>query len=645
MIEYGIKESKRRTDQLVFKIASMKQTRKEKRYQVLSRYVDRLEASAQKLKDIDRRYFWIRLGAAVVVLVGIVLLFLDSDNRLAIGLLITGAVGFTIAVYFHRKVDASIASFKTARSLVSQQIARMNLEWDAIPPAPELALSRTWEADQDGGHPFKNDLEIVGEKSIQHLVDIAVSTGGSERLLSWLLCTHPDMHLLQSRQSILKELNPLIGFRGKLALNSALLTGSTAGKRWDGGLLLDWINSQEEDRSLIIFVLILLAFSVLNITLFLLNFVYGIPPLWILTLGLYGIIYNIKYRQYRHLFGDAYQLGKSLEQFRTLFVFLEKYPYPATGKLKSLCTPFIDRQSLPSRYLRKISLIISAASLQNNMILSFLVNVILPWDMYFTYLLQRYRSEISERLPVWLDAWYDLEALNSLANFAYLNPAYTYPQVQPSVSKGIAVFSARKIGHPLIPDEDRICNDFSLESLGDVILVTGSNMSGKSTFLRTLGVNLCIAYAGGPVNAEYLDTTLFRLFSVINVVDSLTDGISYFYAEVKRLKALLEAYGQEGKEPVFYLIDEIFRGTNNRERQIGSHAYVRALVGGNGVGVISTHDLELVHLSDSSKKVENYHFREHIETGRMVFDYKLRRGPCPTTNALEIMALEGLPVK
>ncbi|MDT8307843.1 MAG: DNA mismatch repair protein MutS, partial [Anaerolineae bacterium] len=163
-------------------------------------------------------------------------------------------------------------------------------------------------------------------------------------------------------------------------------------------------------------------------------------------------------------------------------------------------------------------------------------------------------------------------------------------------------------------------------------------------FLRTLGVNLVLAYAGGPVDAAALQTTVFRLFSSIRLTDSVTDGISYFYAEVRRLKALLAALHAPDPRPLFFLIDEIFRGTNNRERLIGSRAYVEALSGSHGVGVVATHDLELVHLAQTLPQVRNFHFRDEIAGGRMVFDYKLRPGPSPTTNALKIMEQAGLPL-
>jgi DNA mismatch repair ATPase MutS len=288
---------------------------------------------------------------------------------------------------------------------------------------------------------------------------------------------------------------------------------------------------------------------------------------------------------------------------------------------------------------------VAAAGIQKSPLLWLPLNLLMPWDFFFTLQLDRYKARLRNLLPQWLDTWYELEALSALANFAYLNPDYTFPEVldQPEAPDQ-PLFEAHALGHPLLPAAEKICNDFSIEDLRQIAIITGSNMSGKSTFLRTLGVNLCLAYAGGPVNASRLRVAPLRLFTCINVSDSLSDGISYFYAEVRRLKALLDALEDEHAFPVLFLIDEIFRGTNNRERQIGSRAYIRALATARGVGVISTHDLELIHLSEQMPGVHNFHFREEVAGDHMTFDYRLRPGPCPTTNALRIMALAGLPV-
>jgi DNA mismatch repair ATPase MutS len=207
-----------------------------------------------------------------------------------------------------------------------------------------------------------------------------------------------------------------------------------------------------------------------------------------------------------------------------------------------------------------------------------------------------------------------------------------------------AMFEGVALGHPLIPVEKKVTNSFTLNERGEIVIITGSNMAGKSTFLRTLGINLCLAYAGGPVNAERLQLSLFRLFTCIRVTDSVTEGYSYFYAEVRRLRALLSAVALPDQPPLFFLVDEIFKGTNNRERLIGSRSFVKALVGRNCVGLISTHDLDLVKLADDVAQVRNNHFREDVMDGQMVFDYVLREGPCPTTNALKIMEMEGLPI-
>jgi DNA mismatch repair ATPase MutS len=191
----------------------------------------------------------------------------------------------------------------------------------------------------------------------------------------------------------------------------------------------------------------------------------------------------------------------------------------------------------------------------------------------------------------------------------------------------------------------RVTNDYEVDEVGQMTIITGSNMAGKSTFLRTVGVNLALAYAGGPVVAGSLHTSLFRLFASIRVADSLTDGFSFFYAEVRQLAQLLSELQADEARPLFFLIDEIFRGTNNRERLIGSRAYIRALAAGRGTGLIATHDLELIHLAEENGKIHNAHFRDDVVDGRMVFDYKLHPGPCPTTNALKIMRLAGLPVE
>jgi hypothetical protein len=620
-------------------------SQKQARLEALSRHRDRLAIHSERLLQLDQRFFLLRVGTLL------------GGGALSLGLLFWGPgrsglwvsastlLAFTLVVILHRRVDQARLHFHTALSQVSSQIARMTLDWDQIPEPPASFIDALYRKTgySKGTHPFSSDLDLFGGRSIHPLLDTATSLGGSLRLAEWLLAPVPDPEHIHYRRALILEMLGLTGFRTHLAFKSRLVREQVSGY-WNAERLLKWLD-ESSSPSLIPVLVTLSALAVLNVALVILNISQYLPAYWIWTVALYAFIYLYRYRDYETLFEDTYKLGESLAQLRGVLEYLERYPYASSSELGKLCTPFTDSSRRPSVFLRKIVWITSAASLGNNMFLAFFFNAILPWNFIFSHLLNRYKSTLKKCLPVWLDTWYELEALNSLANFSYLNPIYTFPEIVAGTGEPDSpVFEASALGHPLIPDSVKVCNDYSIQSLGEIAIITGSNMSGKSTFLRTLGVNLCLAYTGGPVSATYLNTILFRLYTVIQVSDSLSNGISYFYAEVRRLKALLDKLSWEGDYPLFFLIDEIFRGTNNRERRIGSRSYIRSLSRGRGVGLISTHDLELVKLADEIPAIQNYHFREEVIDGRMVFDFRLYPGPSPTTNALKIMQMEGLPV-
>lgn len=610
--------------------------KKGERLQAHARQAVRIENLLARQQEVDRRFTWLRL---VVFLVGGMLVFfafLGLEAWMGGLAALAYAAAFLTVVLFHRQHDARLTRARISLRLVEHQIARMNLDWAGIP----LRL----QVNPDPDHPFDSDLNISGFRSLHHLLDTAISQGGSLRLRQWLLETSPDPGVVGDRQSLLQEVIPLVGFRRRLShLGEQVSAGP--GERWDGEALVSWLDAHSGGKRLVPTLLVLFGLALLNLTLFALNTAGIIPPYWILSLLLYAAVYISKYRTLSDLFRDAYHLSDTLEKFRAVLVYLEKYPYPRDGRLAYLCRLFWAASPPPSGLLRRLTMVASAASLQNNPFVWILLNMLMPWDLFFAHLMESYKGRAKELLPGWLDAWYELEAVNSLANFAYLNPAAVFPAVHALEWDGEGpVFSAQQLGHPLIPDPLRVTNDFEFSRRGEMAVVTGSNMSGKSTFLRTLGINLVLAYAGSPVAAKRLETLPFRLYTSMNLADSLSDGISYFYAEVKRLKRLLIAVEAAGSQPVFFLIDEIFRGTNNRERQIGSRAYIQRLAGGRAVGAVATHDLELARLGDELLQVHNFHFREDVRDGRMVFDYRLRPGPCPTTNALKIMQIEGLPV-
>jgi ABC-type multidrug transport system fused ATPase/permease subunit len=614
---------------------------KQERILLLERQIARLRKRIENLDQRSNRYSWLRVsiffgGLAVSVVVAMLTHWWIGAILLLLILLVFGVVA-----WYHSRIDDSLTRHSLWLHIKTAHIARMQLNWSDIPVGYEDAPRE--------GHPFEGDLDVTGKRSLHRLLNVAVSREGSQRLAGWLLETSPDPEAIQRRQTLVREMQPLSLFRDRLLLNS-LQARRGVKEQLEGGRLLLWLQQQTPSRWLLPLLVLSTILNLLTIILFVLTIFSPLPQFWIGTLVAALLLFFATGELRGDILNDATYLRYGFGTLSRIFRFLETYSYGKHSHLKQVCAPFLAKDGVgPTSLMARTEYIIWAASLKGNALLWLVLNALLPWDIYCAYRLSHYKGQIKTRLPQWLDAWFELEALNSLATFAYLNPEYTLPEIVPTQQEQMAHespihFTARAVGHPLLPADKKICNDFSLHHLGEVIIITGSNMAGKSTFLRTLGVNLCLAYAGAPVNASYLAISLFRLFTCIRVSDSVTDGYSYFYAEVRRLRALLEELARPGY-PLFFLIDEIFKGTNNRERLIGSRSFVRALVGRNSTGAISTHDLELVKLAEQVKGIENYHFREEVIEGNMVFDYVLRSGPSPTTNALKIMALEGLPVE
>lgn len=531
----------------------------------------------------------------------------------------------------HAGIDRGIRRHRAWLAMKKKQVARMRLDWQALPQPPENT--------PDPEHPFELDLDITGPRSLYRLLDTAVSRDGSLRLRTWLLQEVPDFGRIRQRQQRVRDLIPLTHFRNKLHLAFAMV----AEAQLDGSRLLAWLQARRAPAVITRLLWLLGALAATNAILVGLYLAYEIPAYWAWSLFAYIAIFLWNARHLTTLLEDSTRLDDETSKLRAILIFLERYRYQPGSQLESLTRLFREHGRRPSQQLRRVRLGTTLAGLRGNPVMALLLNAALPWDYLCAWLLDRNRQALAGSLPAWLDTFAELEALLSLANFGHLIPEATFPQL---LDQSRPCYQSEKLGHPLIRADERVSNDFTLDDEGQLVLITGSNMAGKSTFLKTLGVNLCLAFSGAPVTATALVVSPFRIFTCIKINDSITDGFSFFYAEVRRLRRLLTLLqDDEQTESIFYLIDEIFRGTNNRERLIGSRSYIRALARERGLGVISTHDLELVNLADSIAGLRNFHFRETVEDGKMTFDYRLRRGPCPTTNALKIMQLAGLPVE
>jgi hypothetical protein len=608
---------------------------KRSRLRALESQTHHLQRRLERLHRTSYRLSWIRF-----VVFFAALLAAGLTSYLAgiwLGILCAGVGGllFGLVVYIHHRINLAIRRHQLWLEATSTQIARATLDWEQIPV--------TFHHRPDPDHPFEVDLDIVGQRSLHRLLDTAVSYEGSQHLKDWLTAPLPEPQRTTGRQQVVRELAPRHLFRGRLALNGKMAAG--AKRTWRANQLMEWLEGHAPEASLRRWVLVFAAFIALNLILFVANQLGSLAPWWQVTLVIYLGLILLRSGPVDAAWDAAMALEGALRQLRAVFGQLETFSYRDTPHLRELCRPFLDSTHRPSQYLARITRVLVAMSLRSNPLLRLMLNALVPWDAYFAYRLNQTRAEMAPYAGAWMDAWFELEALASLANLAYLNPDYTFPRLLVEGEQKVSpVFQTQDLGHPLIPDGERICNSLTVSEMGQVTIITGSNMAGKSVFLKTVGVNLALAFAGGPVNAQSLETVPFRLFTCMGISDSVTDGISYFYAEVKRLKALLAELESDQPWPLLFCIDEIFRGTNNRERLIGSRAYVRALTGKRGLGFIATHDLELAKLADEVPQVVNYHFRDHVVDDRMAFDYTLRPGPCPTTNALTIMQLEGLPV-
>ncbi|MDF0665913.1 MAG: MutS family DNA mismatch repair protein [Nitrospira sp.] len=593
------------------------------------RRTDRLITQGTKTSATFTRW---RLAIFLSGLVGTVTLYkLDwyHSGNLALGAFLT--IFVTVATY-HNRVETRIHRLRQWKQIKLAHLARMALDWAGIAPRP---------GEGPKSHPYAADLDLFGTHSLTHLLDTTVSDHGRERLQSWLLEQPPSPAHWHARQSLVKELAPRSLFRDRLALEAKLTGDQEINGRRLAAVLEHSIGLPRLDAILAVQSVLALA----TIGLASASMLGLLPGYWMFSFAAYVLIYFMT-DQGEELLEHAVGLHHETERLATVLGYIERHVRRRDSALACVWTNLIGEAS-PTLHLNRAARTLHAISIKAHPLVHLAVNALCPWDLWFTRQLIHTQRDIKHALPLWLDCLAEVEAASALATFAYLHPDYTWPT--PFIAAGEQngtppALNADRLGHPLLPAKTRMTNDVHLKGLGSIHLITGSNMSGKSTFLRTIGINLCLAQAGAPVCADSFEWTWSRLACCIRVDDSLDAGLSFFYAEVKRLKTILDATQERTLPPILFLIDEIFKGTNNRERLIGSRAYITALSQGQGFGLVSTHDLELADLESAVPGLTNAHFQETVSAGALEFDYRLRPGPCPTTNALRIMELEGLPI-
>ena len=488
----------------------------------------------------------------------------------------------------------------------------------------------TGERFLDGSHPYAEDLDLFGRGSLFELLSTARTSVGEETLARWLLAPAAP-EVVRARQAALAELRPRLGLREDLAL---LGEGVRSGD--DARALMAWADAPpwHVSRAARLAAMALAVLAVLTLGLWIAGF--GAAPfLAALVLGR-ALAFRLK-APVERVISAVDDAGRDLSLLSGVLARLEREQF-SSPLLTELRAALDVEGSAPSRQIATLNRLIDLLDARRNMIFAPLSGLLL-WPLQFAIAIERWRQRSGPAVGRWLAAVGEFEALGSLAGYAYEHPQDPFPELV----EGAARFESEGIGHPLIPASRNVRTDLRLSEELRVLVVSGSNMSGKSTLLRTVGVNAVLALAGAPVRARRLRLSPLEVGASIRVQDSLQAGASRFYAEITRLRRIVELTG--GPLPVLFLLDEILHGTNSHDRRVGAEGVVRGLVERGAVGLVTTHDLALALIADVlAPRAANVHFEDHLEAGKMSFDYRLRPGVVQRSNALELMRSVGLEV-
>lgn len=476
---------------------------------------------------------------------------------------------------------------------------------------------------------YSADLDIFGEGSLYHFLNRTTTSQGSERLAQLLCDPHYNAHTITAWQEAVKKLADQTDLR-HLVIASGLLKEKNEGSVEE---ITRWISdsSRMTNKRLINVIRFVLPLVNIAALLFYLDTDNPVPLGSGILLSWLIIGLNGKYIHRQHtMIGRKQHL---LDQFADI---LSAFSKADAGK-SQMINDLLRTATGGKHAIKQLSKLTNLFDQRLNLLVNVFLNSFFLYDIHCMLALERWKAENAERFAAWMQAVAEIETLISIAGFAFNHPGYTYPQVK----EGTPFIKARNMSHPLIPDQEAVRNDFSIGDEGRLQLITGSNMSGKSTFLRTAGINLLLAQTGAPVAAESFSFSPMRILSSIRISDSLMEHTSYFMAELKRLQEIIGRL--ETGEPALVLIDEVLRGTNSHDKTHGSGELIRKLIGYNCITLFATHDLMLSKLEQTFPGiVQNYCFESRIEDGELLFDYTLRSGVATNKNASFLMQKMGI---
>ena len=619
------------------------------RDEVLARYEAKLDTHRATVKRCDQRWSSVGYLRGGLFLASLVPLFLWITEFWEVGrpwLYLSGLLffGFLVVAFIHEGMQTELRRASLLVKIYRESLARCRREWKEI-QTPEVEL-------EPSQVPLSTDLDLFTESSVFKLLGITRTPLGTSTLKSWILegALADEVAL---RQDAVKELAPQVDWREAFQITCEQLgVGQSGPSRF-----VDWATSESwfEGRSWILGLARLT--SVVSIVSILgLLFVPLLPPIAWLVILVAALLVNfglaILFAGSIHdVFNSVSSRSNEASHYVSLFDRITKFKTEST-RLKELQAKIKSDDSAGSVEIGRLSTLSALANIRRNGVL-FLVYVVFEflffWDAHALHWLEKWKAKQGGNVARWFDGLGQWEALCALAKLAYDEPDWVYPTVYLAGQSEPPVVAGTNVGHPLLGME-RVRSDVKVGPPGTVLLVTGSNMSGKSTLLRSVGANIVLGQMGSVVCANDFRQPTMQIETSMRIADSLADGVSFFMAELKRLKQVVDAAetieASGGNRRMLFLLDEILQGTNSRERQIAVSRVVRRLIDRKAIGAISTHDLDLAKTDELNSACDPVYFSEQFKEvdGKkvMTFDYQMRKGIAETTNALKLLELVGL---
>lgn len=484
-------------------------------------------------------------------------------------------------------------------------------------------------------HLFSYDLDLFGDNSLFRYINRTSTLFGKKELAKWFIHPLDDKEVIEGRQQAIRELTPELAFRQRFQILGLLHKGEAA----DEKEIREWIQSKNLFYGKKFYRALLILVPALNALLWILAIAgtisFNIPGLAFVIFVIASFSFQKSINKLHSIYGKKLKI---LATYAGLMEMIEKRKMEAPLLLRIQGELETGSQTA-STAVKKLSDEMNTLDQRNNMLLAAILNGLLFWELRQIIRIERWKGTYAAQLPTWLRAVGKVDALCSLATFAYNHPDYTYPVI----STSSFTFTAKEMGHPLMHRDRCVKNEVDVHERPSFIIITGANMAGKSTYLRTIGVNYVLACMGSPVCCSYMELYPAHLITSLRTTDSLTDNESYFFAELKRLKLIIDKL-EQGEE-LFIILDEILKGTNSTDKQKGSFALIRQLMNLQANGIIATHDLLLGQLAELFPyRIFNYCFEAEIHQDELAFSYRLKEGVAQNMNACFLMKKMGIVV-